>query len=147
MFISPAFAQEAAAAAPQAFSFSSFVPLIAIFAIFYFLIIRPQSKKMKEQQEMVNSLKTGYKVVTNSGIVGVVTEVLEKENQIEIEISEGVKVKFLKQYVTELLKKEEAKKATKADKKSAAKKTTAKKIEAKKPAAKKTEAKKTEDKK
>jgi preprotein translocase subunit YajC len=80
MFISQAFAQEAAAAAPQSFSFVSFVPLIAIFAIFYFLIIRPQSKKMKDHQELVNNLKTGNKIVTNGGIIGVVKEVLVKEN-------------------------------------------------------------------
>ncbi|MBM3579685.1 MAG: preprotein translocase subunit YajC [Alphaproteobacteria bacterium] len=104
MFISPAFAQAAAEAAPQEFSFASFVPLIAIFAIFYLLIIRPQSKKMKEHQEMVNNLKIGNNVVTSGGIVGVVKDVLTKENQIEIEIAEGVRIKLLKQYVSELVK-------------------------------------------
>lgn len=109
MFISPAFAQEvkaASEAAPQEFSFASFVPLIAIFAIFYFLIIRPQSKKMKEHQDMVNNLKIGNKVVTNGGIVGVVKEVFEKENQVEIEIAEGVRVKVLKSYVSDLVREE-----------------------------------------
>lgn len=103
MFISPAFAQEAAAAAPDAFSFTSFVPLIAIFVIFYFLIIRPQSKKMKDHQALVNNLKTGTKVVTNGGIVGVVKDVFPKENQVEVEIAEGVRVKILKNYVSDVV--------------------------------------------
>jgi len=109
MFISQAFAQEAAAAASQSFSFASFVPLIAIFAIFYFLIIRPQSKKMKDHQELVNNLKTGNKVVTNGGIIGVVKEVLVKENQVEIEIAEGVRVKIMKNYVSDFVQEENKK--------------------------------------
>lgn len=103
MFISPAFAQETAVAASSEFSFASFVPLIAIFVIFYFLIIRPQTKKMKEHQEMINNLKIGNKVITNGGIVGVVKDVLTKENMVEVEISEGVNVKILKNYVSELV--------------------------------------------
>ncbi len=109
MFISQAFAQEAAAAASQSFSFASFVPLIAIFAIFYFLIIRPQSKKMKDHQELVNNLKTGNKIVTNGGIIGVVKEVLVKENQVEIEIAEGVRVKIMKNYVSDFVQEENKK--------------------------------------
>jgi preprotein translocase subunit YajC len=109
MFISQALAQEAAAAAPQSFSFVSFVPLIAIFAIFYFLIIRPQSKKMKDHQELVNNLKTGNKIVTNGGIIGVVKEVLVKENQVEIEIAEGVRVKIMKNYVSDFVQEENKK--------------------------------------
>ena len=89
-----------------AFSFSSFVPLIAIFIIFYFLIIRPQSKKIKEHQEMVNALKIGNKVITSGGIIGVVKEVHQKEGQIEVEISEGVNIKILKQHVSDLVKNE-----------------------------------------
>ncbi len=109
MFISQAFAEEAASAAPQSFSFSSFVPLVAIFAIFYFLIIRPQSKKMKEHQELVNNLKTGNKVVTNGGIIGVVKEVFVKENQVEIEIAEGVRVKIMRNYVSDFVQDENKK--------------------------------------
>ena len=110
MFISPAFAQEvqtAAEAAPKEFSFFEFTPIIALIAIFYFLIIRPQTKKMKEHQEMVNNLKIGNKVLTSGGIVGVVKEVFAKENQIEIEIAEGVRVKVLRNYVSELVQNED----------------------------------------
>jgi len=106
MFISPAFAQEvqeAAAAAPKEFSFVELTPIILLIFIFYFLIIRPQSKKMKEHQAMINNLKIGNKVLTNGGIIGVVKEVFEKENQVEIEIAENVRVKVLKNYVAELV--------------------------------------------
>ena len=105
-FISDAFAQAADAVAPAAtneFSFSSFVPLIAIFAIFYFLIVRPQTKKMKAHQQMVSNLKSGDKVVTTGGIVGVVKGVFEKENQVEVEIADNVRVKLLRQYVSEVV--------------------------------------------
>lgn len=111
--ISDSFAQasEAVAAAPaQEFSFASFVPLLLIFAVFYFLIIRPQSKKMKEHQDLVNNLKIGNKVITNGGIIGVVKEVYPKENQVEIEISDDVNVKFLKNYVADLIQEEKTKK-------------------------------------
>lgn len=106
LFISNAIAQtsEAAADAPkEAFSVASLFPLIAIFVIFYFLIIRPQTKKMKETQAMIGGLKVGDKVATSGGIIGVVKEVLEKENQLEIEIADGVRIKLLKQFVVELV--------------------------------------------
>lgn len=119
IFISKAFAQtaESAAAAPET-SFASFVPLILIFVIFYFLIVRPQSKKHKEHQQMLGSLKVGTKVVTSSGIVGVVKEIDDKENIVDLEIANGVIVKILKNYVSELvLDKEKAKKEEKNKKK------------------------------
>jgi preprotein translocase subunit YajC len=85
------------------------VPLILIFVVFYFLIVRPQTKKMKDHQLMVNNLKVGNKVITSGGIIGVVKDVYEKENQIEVEISSGVNVKILKNYVTDLVAEEKAK--------------------------------------
>jgi preprotein translocase subunit YajC len=119
IFVSDAFAQasEVVAGSPQEMSFTSFVPLILIFVVFYFLIIRPQSKKYKDQQNMIDNLKNGNKVVTAGGIVGVITDIDTKENQIEIEISAGVKIKVLKSYVTDLAdKKEEKKEVTKKTK-------------------------------
>ena len=112
LFISDAIAQstEAVAATPNEFSFSSFVPLILIFVIFYFLIIRPQTKKMKDHQQMVNNLKSGNKVVTSGGIVGVVKDVFEKDNQVEVEIADNVRIRILKQYVTEIVTDEKSKK-------------------------------------
>ncbi len=104
-------AQEAAApVAANEFSIVSFVPLILIFAVFYFLIIRPQSKKFKEQKEMIDNLKIGDKIITSGGILGTVKEIDTKDNILEIEISDKVNVKILRSFVSDLVKKEEKKK-------------------------------------
>ena len=123
IFIGDAFAQASevattatTAVAPEN-SLMSFVPLVLIFGIFYFLIVRPQSKKMKEHQALINNLKVGNKVVTSGGIVGVVKDVFPQENQVEVEIAEGVRVKILKNFVSDLMdvkeKKEEKNKKSK----------------------------------
>ena len=72
-----------------------FIPLILIFVIFYFFLIRPQQKKVKEHKIMVQNLKRGDKVVTTGGIVGMVERVMENDKA-EIEISENVKVEIVK---------------------------------------------------
>ena len=72
-----------------------FIPLILIFVIFYFFLIRPQQKKAKNHKLMVSNLKRGDKVVTSGGIVGTVERVMENDKA-EIEISENVKVEIIK---------------------------------------------------
>ena len=72
-----------------------FIPLILIFVIFYFFLIRPQQKKAKEHKIMVENLKRGDQVITSGGIVGTVERVMEND-KIEIEISENVKVEIVK---------------------------------------------------
>ena len=72
-----------------------FIPLILIFVIFYFFLIRPQQKKVKEHKIMVENLKRGDKVVTTGGIVGTVERIIENDKA-EIEISENVKVEIVK---------------------------------------------------
>ena len=72
-----------------------FIPLILIFVIFYFFLIRPQQKKVKEHKIMVQNLKRGDKVVTTGGIIGMVERVMENDKA-EIEISENVKVEIVK---------------------------------------------------
>ena len=72
-----------------------FIPLILIFVIFYFFLIRPQQKKVKEHKIMVANLKRGDKVVTSGGIVGTVERVMENDKA-EIEIAENVKVEIVK---------------------------------------------------
>ena len=72
-----------------------FIPLILIFVIFYFFLIRPQQKKVKEHKTMVQNLKRGDKVVTSGGIVGTVERIMENDKA-EIEISENVKVEIVK---------------------------------------------------
>ena len=107
-------AQETApAAAPNEFSITSFVPLILIFVVFYFLIIRPQSKKMKEHQATINALKIGDKVITSGGIIGVVKDIDDKENIIEIEVADRVSIKVLRSYVADLVRKDEVVKKNK----------------------------------
>lgn len=93
MFISPAYAQ-AAGAAGGANPFVQLLPLIAIFVIFYFFLIRPQQKRMKQHREMVNNVKRGDTVVTAGGIVGKVSRV--DENEVQVEIANGVHVQVVK---------------------------------------------------
>ncbi len=107
LLISDAFAQAAEAAPTQEFSITSFVPLILIFGVFYFLIIRPQSKKFKDHQELVKTLKIGNKVVTTGGIIGVIKDINDKEDLISLEISEGVTIKIIRSYVADLVGKKE----------------------------------------
>ena len=85
---------------------AQFVPLILIFAIMYFLLIRPQQKKMKEHQAMVEALRRGDRVLTQGGIVGKVVKVKEG-NEIDVEIAEGVKVSVIKSTIAQVLSKTE----------------------------------------
>ena len=72
-----------------------FIPLILIFVIFYFFLIRPQQKKVKEHKAMVEGLKKGDKVVTSGGITGVITRVVDND-KVEVEIADNVKVEIVK---------------------------------------------------
>ena len=74
---------------------AQFIPLILIFVIFYFLLIRPQQKKVKEHKLMVQNLKRGDKVITSGGIVATVERVMENDRA-EIEIAENVKVEIVR---------------------------------------------------
>ena len=88
---------------------AQFIPLILIFVIFYFFLIRPQQKRVKDHKSMVESLKRGDEVITSGGIIGVVDRVMEYE-RIEVVIGEGTKVQIIRSTITILLKKEEVKK-------------------------------------
>ena len=103
MFATPAFAQTAGGAAS---AFTSFVPLILIFAIMYFLLIRPQQKKMKEMKAMVDALRRGDQVLTQGGILGKVHKVGD-DGVLEVEIAEGVRVKVLKHTIAQVMNKTE----------------------------------------
>tara|TARA_B100000963_G_scaffold361847_1_gene400262 strand:+ start:7535 stop:7819 length:285 start_codon:yes stop_codon:yes gene_type:complete len=89
--------------------FAQFIPLILIFVIFYFFLIRPQQKRVKEHRTMVEALKRGDEVITSGGIIGVVDRVLE-DDRIEVIIGENVKVQIIRSTITSQLKKEEIKK-------------------------------------
>ena len=85
---------------------AQFLPLILIFAIMYFLLIRPQQKKAKQHQAMVAALRRGDQVVTQGGIIGKVSKVKE-DGDIEVEIAEGVKVRVVKATIAQVLSKTE----------------------------------------
>ena len=104
MFATPAFAQSAGAGAGAALS--SFVPLVLVFGIMYFLLIRPQQKKMKEHKAMIEALRRGDQVVTQGGIIGKVTKV-QDDGMVEVEIADGVKVKVLRHTISTVLNKTE----------------------------------------
>lgn len=91
-------------------AFAQFVPLILIFAIMYFLLIRPQQKKMKEHQNMVSNVRRGDQIVTQGGIIGKVSKVKD-DNEVEVEIAENVKVRIVKATITQVLSKTEPAKA------------------------------------
>ena len=99
------FISDAMAADPvgQGDPLTSFLPLIVIFVIFYFLLIRPQSKKAKEHKQLIEALAKGDEVVTNGGILGKIVKV--GDNFIELEVAEGVNVKVQRQAVATVMPK------------------------------------------
>ena len=102
MFATPAFAQTAAGApagGPQDLLIQ-FLPLVGLVVLFYFLMIRPQQRRMKQHQQMITNLKRNDTVVLNSGVVGKVVRVEDKE--IGLEIAQGVTVKVVKGMIAEV---------------------------------------------
>jgi preprotein translocase subunit YajC len=88
---------------------AQFIPLILIFIIFYFFLIRPRQKRVKDHRSMVETLKRGDEVITSGGIIGIVERVME-DDRIEVLIGENTKVQIIRSTITSLLKKEEIKK-------------------------------------
>ena len=89
--------------------FAQFIPLILIFAIFYFFLIRPQQKRVKDHRLMVQNLKRGDEVITSGGIIGIVDKVHD-DDKIDVTLCDNVKVQIIKSTITSLLKKEIPKK-------------------------------------
>lgn len=100
MFISPAWAQATGGGSGD-FLVQLF-PLILIFVVFYFLLIRPQQSKMKAQREMLAGVKRGDRVVTGGGIIALVTKVIS-DNELQVELADGVRVRIVKQTITDIL--------------------------------------------
>lgn len=98
MLISEAYAQAGGGTTDM---LTSLLPLVLIFVVFYFLLIRPQQKKMKEHKAMIEAVRRGDVVTTSGGIVGKVTKVQE-DGLVQIEIAEGVKVKVVKGTIAEV---------------------------------------------
>jgi len=110
MLISPAYAQDAGGMLGSA---TSFLPLILIFAVFYFLLIRPQQQKQKETRAMISAVKRGDRVVTGGGILGTVQRVpmvQDKDgkqvpsNEIEVEIAPNIRVTVLRDTISSVVK-------------------------------------------
>jgi len=105
MFVSPAFAQAAGGGGPESF-LTGIMPIVLIFAVFYFLLIRPQQKRVKEHKRKVEAVRRGDRVVTGGGIIGTITKVTS-DTELQIEIAEGVKVKVARQTLSDVLSKTE----------------------------------------
>jgi preprotein translocase subunit YajC len=107
MFITPAYAQMGFGGANGSSSMIvQFMPLILIIIIMYFLILRPQQRKVKQHQEMIKALRRGDMVVTNGGLVAKVTKVVD-DDYIEVEIADGVRVRQMRSMISEVRAKSE----------------------------------------
>ncbi|MBC6416959.1 MAG: preprotein translocase subunit YajC [Rhodospirillales bacterium] len=98
MFITPAYAQDAGGADVV----MQFLPIVLIFVVFYFLLIRPQQKRAKEHRNMVANLRRGDRVVTGGGFVGQVSKVID-DNEVQVEIADGVRVRVVRSTITTVL--------------------------------------------
>jgi preprotein translocase subunit YajC len=106
MLISPAYAQTGGGAG---FDIMALAPLVLIFVVFYFLLIRPQQKKMKQHRDMLSAVRRGDKVVVG-GIIGTVAKVVS-DTEVTVEIADGVRVRVVRGSITEILSKTEPVKA------------------------------------
>ncbi|MEM6489538.1 MAG: preprotein translocase subunit YajC [Pseudomonadota bacterium] len=105
MFVTPAHAQTAGGAG-MADPFITFLPLVFIFIIFYFLLIRPQQKRQNEHKAMVEALRRGDQVITSGGVYGKVAKVRE-DGDLEVEIAEGVRIRVVKTTIMQVVSKTE----------------------------------------
>ena len=103
MLISPAFAQ--AAGAPCGFYLMALAPLVLIFVVFYFLLIRPQQKRAKEHKEMLTKIRRNDRIVTNGGLIGKVAKVIDDRDELEVDLADNVRVKVRRGMVAEVVSK------------------------------------------
>jgi preprotein translocase subunit YajC len=104
MFINPAYAQ--AAGGDTASALTSLIPFVLIFGIMWFLLIRPQQKKMKEHRAMVDTLKRGDQVVTAGGLIGKISKVKDA-HEVEVELAQGVTVRVVRSTISNVVSKTE----------------------------------------
>jgi preprotein translocase subunit YajC len=105
MFISPAYAQVGGTGGSG--GLEAMLPLVLIFVVFYFLLIRPQQKKMKDHRAMLSAVRRGDKIVTGGGIMGTVTKV-DDDSQVTVEIAKDVKVRVRRELISAVLNKTES---------------------------------------
>ena len=101
MLISPAYAQDAAGAGAMVMQL---LPLLLIFVVFYFLLIRPQQKKMKDHRAMLTSLKRGDRVITAGGIVAEIKQVKENSDEVDVEIAPNVRVTVVRGTISTVIR-------------------------------------------
>jgi preprotein translocase subunit YajC len=101
MLISPAYAQ--AGGAPGAFDFISLLPLVLIFVVFYFLLIRPQQQKMKRHREVIGQIRKGDRVLTAGGLLGTVVRIEENGDVLLVELAKDVRVRALRSTISDVL--------------------------------------------
>ena len=111
MLISTAYAQAVGGAAGPLAGLESFLPLVLIFGVFYFLLIRPQQKRAKQHQEVLANIRRGDKVISGGGIYGTVSKIVS-DTEVEIEIAANVKIKVVRAAIQEVLTKSEPVAAT-----------------------------------
>jgi len=118
LFISSAFAQTPdSGPSPLGSIGANLVPLLAIFAVFYVLLIRPQQRKLDDQEKMIKALKRGDRIITGGGMHGKVVKILDDNEHVMVEIADGVQVKIVRNTISTLAAKIEPAPANDADKK------------------------------
>lgn len=105
MLGTPAYAQDAGGGAAQ--GLIGFLPIVFIFLIMYLLLIRPQQKKVKEHRAMVEALRRGDQVVTSGGLIGKIIRVADDKDEVELELSQNVKVRVVKSTIAQVMSKTE----------------------------------------
>ena len=103
MFITPAFAQ--GGGATGGFDLMALAPLVLIFVVFYFLLIRPQQKRAKEHKDMLSKIRRNDRIVTNGGLIGKVAKVNDDRDELELDVAENVRVKVRRGMVAEVVSK------------------------------------------
>ena len=103
MLISPAYAQGISGLMDQS-ALVQFLPLVLVFVVFYFLLIRPQQKKQKDHRTMLDALRRGDRIVTGGGVLGTVSKVVNPE-EVEVDIASGVRVRVLRSTIASVLAK------------------------------------------
>lgn len=106
MWISTAYAQGADDAVGGGGGLIQLLPLVLIFVVFWFLLIRPQQKKMKQHKSMVEGLRRGDRIVTGGGLIGTVTKVID-DSEAQVELAEGVRVRVLRHTIQDIVNKSE----------------------------------------
>jgi preprotein translocase subunit YajC len=104
MFITPAYAQDVSGILGNLGGVSQFLPLILIFGVFYFLLIRPQQQRQKEMKAQLKAIKRGDRVVTAGGILATVQRVKDGSDEVEVEIAQNVRVTVLRDTISSVLK-------------------------------------------